>query len=78
MKISAAIAYLEKKREERKGDGAIEEEVFPLLGRDVLAVSTIEHWCELAAKLGVPPARILEAYGCRDRMKETENRKVPD
>lgn len=62
----------------RENDPDLEQEVFLLKGKDLIAPMAVEEWCEKAAKLGVPPEKILEAYICRDRMKLTKDRKLPD
>lgn len=55
-----------------------DEEIFLLRGKDLLAPQTVEFWCEQAAKLKVHPQKILGAYSCVERMRLTENRKLPD
>lgn len=57
---------------------ADDEPIFVLRAKDALAPIAVEHWAELAAKLGVPVPKVLEAFRCAEAMRAWPNRKLPD
>jgi len=55
------------------------EQIFILRGQDALAPIIVTQWAELAAKMGVPTTKVLEAFHCAEAMRaSTISKKIPD
>lgn len=57
---------------------ADDEPIFVLRAQDVLAPLVVEHWAELAAKMGVKTPKVFEAFDCANAMRRWGTKKIPD
>lgn len=61
------------------GKARDDEEVFVLVGDDMLAAPLVEMWARAAsAHLGEHHPKVIGALQCAARMRQTPNRKLPD
>lgn len=58
---------------------ADDEDVFPLVGRDIHAAGTVRDWIRrVVYAVGTPTTKTAEAEACAARMASRTDRKVPD
>lgn len=67
----------------RKGEAAVDEPVFILRARDILAPRVVVRWAHLAEQAGVPPGKVDGALRLAKEMADWQARyphriKLPD
>lgn len=60
------------------GKAGLDEEIFVLRGRDLIADETVEWWAIQARMHGCDSDKVREAMDVAERMRKTPGRKYPD
>lgn len=61
----------------KDGSLPVDEPLFVLRGRDLLAAGSVTAWAVTAAAIGVPQERVDEAMALAEKMRKWETKRVP-